>query len=147
MLSILTRILPRNPYGDDLRDTVAFILKYPRRVYTHLFPAAQTWWLLVTLVLLNGIDWLAFEQLNRDNPALATIPRGYRVLDGMFQSLAVRCTGFTIVSISSLVIGMRVLYVGMMYLSAYPVAIAMRSSNVYEERSLGIYTNEPCLNC
>ncbi|KAL5401265.1 hypothetical protein PMIN03_011659 [Paraphaeosphaeria minitans] len=31
----------------------------------------------------------------------------------------------------------------MMYISVYPVVITMRNSNVYEERSLGIYTDDP----
>jgi Trk-type K+ transport system membrane component len=31
----------------------------------------------------------------------------------------------------------------MMYISVYPVVITMRHSNVYEERSLGIYADEP----
>jgi Trk-type K+ transport system membrane component len=31
----------------------------------------------------------------------------------------------------------------MMYISAFPVAITIRNSNVYEERSLGIYSDEP----
>ena len=30
-----------------------------------------------------------------------------------------------------------------MYISAYPVLITMRNSNVYEERSLGIYADDP----
>jgi Trk-type K+ transport system membrane component len=31
----------------------------------------------------------------------------------------------------------------MMYISAYPIAITIRNSNVYEERSLGIYADDP----
>ena len=31
----------------------------------------------------------------------------------------------------------------MMYISAFPVAITIRNSNVYEERSLGIYADDP----
>jgi len=31
----------------------------------------------------------------------------------------------------------------MMYISAFPIAITMRNSNVYEERSLGIYADDP----
>jgi Trk-type K+ transport system membrane component len=31
----------------------------------------------------------------------------------------------------------------MMYISAFPVAITIRNSNVYEERSLGIYADHP----
>jgi Trk-type K+ transport system membrane component len=38
-------------------------------------------------------------------------------------------------------IGLQVLYVLMMYISVYPVVITMRNSNVYEERSLGIYAD------
>lgn len=34
----------------------------------------------------------------------------------------------------------------MMYISAYPVVITMRHSNVYEERSLGIYVGDPELD-
>jgi len=30
-----------------------------------------------------------------------------------------------------------------MYISAYPIAITIRNSNVYEERSLGIYSDDP----
>jgi Trk-type K+ transport system membrane component len=39
-----------------------------------------------------------------------------------------------------------VLYVVMMYISVYPVVITMRNSNVYEERSLGIYADDPTIN-
>ena len=47
------------------------------------------------------------------------------------------------VSISGLRIGLLFLYVMMMYISVYPVVITIRNSNVYEERSLGIYGNDP----
>ena len=33
-----------------------------------------------------------------------------------------------------------------MYISVYPVVITMRNSNVYEERSLGIYADDPSLS-
>ena len=46
------------------------------------------------------------------------------------------------VSIPSVYIGLQVLYVIMMYISVYPVVITMRHSNVYEERSLGIYAED-----
>jgi len=34
----------------------------------------------------------------------------------------------------------------MMYISVYPVVITMRNSNVYEERSLGIYADDPAVD-
>lgn len=45
-------------------------------------------------------------------------------------------------TISQIAIGVQFLYVIMMYISVYPVVITMRHSNVYEERSLGIYNSE-----
>ncbi|KAL8810115.1 MAG: hypothetical protein Q9223_006049 [Gallowayella weberi] len=64
---------------------------------------------------------------------------GTRALDGLFQAIAVRSGGFYVVPVLNLRIGLLVLYVLMMYISVYPVVITMRNSNVYEERSLGIY--------
>lgn len=54
-----------------------------------------------------------------------------------------RSGGFYLVPISSVYIGLQILYVIMMYISVYPVVITMRHSNVYEERSLGIYADDP----
>jgi Trk-type K+ transport system membrane component len=94
------------------------------------------------LVAFNAIDWTAFEVLNRRNATLTALPLGYRLLDGLFQSLAVRSSGFAVVPIGSLAVGVQALYIMMMYISAFPVAITMRNSNVYEERSLGIYAQD-----
>jgi len=72
-----------------------------------------------------------------------SLPSGTRAIDGLFQAFAVRSGGFYVVPIPSLRIGLLVLYVIMMYISVYPVVITMRNSNVYEERSLGIYADDP----
>ncbi len=127
----------------DYKTTLRFLLDHPRRCYTNLFPSRHTWWLLTTLIGLNGIDWIAFEVLNIGNSNVSSLPSGVRALDGLFQALAVRSGGFYVVSINSLRIGLLILYVIMMYISVYPVVITMRNSNVYEERSLGIYADDP----
>ncbi|KAM0127297.1 hypothetical protein ACHAP3_008865 [Botrytis cinerea] len=124
------------------KPTLLFILRYPRRVYTNLFPSRPTWWLLFMVITLNSIDWVAFELLNIGNSATQVIEPRYRVLDGLFQAIAVRSGGFYVISIPSLRIGLQFLYVIMMYISVYPVVITMRHSNVYEERSLGIYRGD-----
>lgn len=54
--------------------------------------------------------------------------------------IAVRSGGFYVIPISAAYAGLQVMYVIMMYISVYPVVITMRHSNVYEERSLGIYS-------
>lgn len=77
------------------------------------------------------------------NPVVTSLPRGVRVLDGLFQALAVKGGGFYVVTLSQLRLGLLTLYVIMMYISVYPVAITMRNCNVFEERSLGIYADEP----
>ena len=68
---------------------------------------------------------------------------GIEFLDGVFQAFSVRCGEFYVVNISSLRIALQVLYVIMMYISALPIAITIRNSNIYGERSLGIYSDDP----
>lgn len=82
--------------------------------------------------------------LNKDNEELHTITYSTRVLDGLFQAISVRFTGFDIVAINALQISLQVLYMVMMYFSVYPVTVAMRSSNVDEEEVLGLANKCPC---
>ena len=60
----LFTILPDNANFSDQKTTLRFLLDHPRRCYTNLFPSRHTWWLLATLLVLNGTDWAAFEVLN-----------------------------------------------------------------------------------
>lgn len=145
ILWVMSRAIPAESPSVDWqrrRRTIQFCLDHPRRVYTNLFNRQATWWLVFSLVILNGVDWLAFELLNLDNPVTNAIPTRFRVLDGLFQAFAVRSGGFYVVPIPSLGQGLLVLYVIMMYVSAFPVTMTIRNSNVYEERSLGIYAEE-----
>ncbi|GAB7353165.1 hypothetical protein MBLNU459_g3696t3 [Dothideomycetes sp. NU459] len=140
----LWRLTPESDAWRDNRNTLQFLLDHPRRCYTNLFPSQHTWWLAFAVLVLNGTDWAAFEILNIGNDALnSALSTNIRVIDGLFQALAVRSGGFYVVSIPSLRISLQVLYVIMMYISVYPVVITMRNSNVYEERSLGIYADQP----
>ncbi|KAJ5523777.1 hypothetical protein N7494_010427 [Penicillium frequentans] len=135
-------LLPDQSNWRSWRMTLTFILDHPRRVYTNLFPARHTWYLLGTIIVLNAIDWAGFEILSIGNKEIQALPSEYRVLDGLFQAVAVRSGGFYVVTISDLHQGLLVLYVLMMYVSAFPVLVTMRNTNVYEERSLGIYAND-----
>ncbi|KAF1973752.1 TrkH-domain-containing protein [Bimuria novae-zelandiae CBS 107.79] len=140
----LLKLLPKNERCKVFRETLQFLLDHPRRCYTNMFPSRHTWWLLSCLVCLNGIDWAAFEILNIGNTGITdSLSTGFEVLVGLFQALAVRSGGFYVVTIPLLPIALQVLYVVMMYISVYPVVITMRNSNVYEERSLGIYADDP----
>ncbi|KAL0078966.1 cation transport protein-domain-containing protein [Phycomyces blakesleeanus] len=111
------------------RETFRFLLEHPRRCYTTLFPATQTWWLLIILVGITLIEVVAFLSLNYWLPVLEGIEWGSRILDGVFQSVATRN-------------GTQLVYIVAMYISVYPVAISMRNSNIYQERALGIYRGD-----
>lgn len=64
---------------------------------------------------------------------------GFRVLNGLFQAASTRTAGFASVNLALLHPGIQVSYLVMMYISVFPIAISVRRTNVYEEKSLGIY--------
>ncbi|KIM40298.1 hypothetical protein M413DRAFT_176376 [Hebeloma cylindrosporum] len=139
MIWCLSKIVHRT---SEMHETLHFLLDHPRRCYTHLFPSHQTWFLFTIVLLLTCIDWVCFLVLDIGNPEIESIPVGTRILDGLMQGIAVRGAGFAIVSLSALAPAVKVLYVVMMYISVYPVAMSVRSTNVYEEQSLGIFNEE-----
>ncbi|KZT01449.1 uncharacterized protein LAESUDRAFT_731151 [Laetiporus sulphureus 93-53] len=135
----LSKIVPQ---GSRIRETLHFLLDHPRRCYIYLFPSYQTWFLVLVLIALNGTDWFCFEVLDLGNPTVMTIPPGDRVLVGLLQAVAVRSAGFSTVNLANLAPAVKTLYVMMMYISVYPLAMSVRSTNVYEEKSLGIYEDD-----
>ncbi|KAG8948022.1 low affinity potassium transporter [Tulasnella sp. 424] len=116
-----------------------FLLDHPRRCYLYMFPSHQTWFLVVVFFVLTFVEWFGFLILDIGVPAIAAIPLNIRVLSGLFQSIAVRSSGFAIVPLVSVAPAVKILYMVMMYISAYPIAMSVRSTNVYEQRSLGVY--------
>ncbi|KZT21063.1 hypothetical protein NEOLEDRAFT_1139908 [Neolentinus lepideus HHB14362 ss-1] len=135
----LTKLVP---IGSRLSETLHFLLDHPRRCFIYLFPSHQTWFLLIILVVLNCTDWVSFLVLDIGTPEIQAIPAGTRVLDGLLQATAVRAAGFSTVALSALAPAVKVLYVIMMYISVYPIAMSVRSTNVYEEQSLGVFDED-----
>ncbi|GAA6035920.1 hypothetical protein JCM8097_005165 [Rhodosporidiobolus ruineniae] len=134
-----SKVVPR---GSRTRETLQFLLDHPRRCFIYLFPSHQTWFLVFTLVCLNAIDWVCFLVLDIGNPVIEEIPVGTRVIDGLFQAFAVRAAGFSIVPLASVAPALQLLYVIMMYIAVYPIAVSIRSTNVYEEKSMGVYDED-----
>ncbi|KAJ4483537.1 cation transport protein-domain-containing protein [Lentinula aciculospora] len=129
---LFAKVVPRS---SRLHETLQFLLDHPRRCFIYLFPSHQTWFLLIVVVALNVTDWLSFMVLDIGTPAIEAIPVGVRLLIGVLQAVAVRAAGFGTVTLSALAPAVKVLYVIMMYISVCDV----RSTNVYEEQSLGVY--------
>ena len=128
-----------SPELSHWRESLAFLLDHPRRCFTLLFPSAATWWLLVSILCLNITDWMLFIILQFRSTVMKAWPGGSRVIIGLFQAITTRTAGFTIVNLIELNPAMNVSYLVMMYISALPLAISMRRTNVYEEQSLGLF--------
>lgn len=131
------------PKDSALWEELRFLLDHPRRCFTLLFPRNATWWLFAIVIALNGIDLIFFIILDINDAAVTTLAPGIRVLDGLFQAACTRTAGFSVIELSDLHPAIQVSYMVMMYISVFPIAISMRRTNVYEEKSLGIYPGEP----
>ncbi|KAI8641598.1 cation transport protein-domain-containing protein [Parasitella parasitica] len=124
------------------RETFRYLLDHPRRCYTTLFPATQTKWLLIVLIGITIVEFISFIALNYWLPVLSNLDWGARIMDGLFQSVATRNAGYSVVDLMALNPGTQIVFIVAMYISVYPVAISMRNSNVYQERALGIYSGQ-----
>lgn len=130
------------PEDSAVWEELRFLLDHPRRCFTLLFPSAATWWLFAILIILNGVDLIFFIILDLNDETVTSLPPGIRFLDGLFQAASTRTAGFAVVNIAELHPAIQVSYLIMMYISVFPIAISMRRTNVYEEKSLGIYISQ-----
>lgn len=139
VLWLLSKAVPRE---SGVWEELKFLLDHPRRCFTLLFPTDATAWLFWILVFLNGLDLIFFIILDLHDPVVTGIGSGgYRVLNGLFQASSTRTAGFSTVNLANLHPGIQVSYMIMMYISVFPIAISIRRTNVYEEKSLGIYSS------
>lgn len=127
------------PKHSSIHEPLSFLLNHPRRCYTLLFPSGPTWALFGIILIFNVIDTLLIIVLDLNNPAVSDLPGGQRLAAAIFQSVSARHTGTTSFNLADVNPAVQLSLLVMMYISAYPIAIAIRSSNTYEERSLGLY--------
>ncbi|KAF1928388.1 high affinity potassium transport protein [Didymella exigua CBS 183.55] len=130
------------PKGSGVWDEFRFLLDHPRRCFTLLFPSTANWWLFAVLIGLNAIDLIFFIILDLNDPTVTVLPPAFRFLDGLFQAAATRTAGFAVVNIAELHPAIQVSYLIMMYISIFPIAMSMRQTNVYEEKSLGVWADD-----
>ncbi|KAJ6036279.1 hypothetical protein N7540_000558 [Penicillium herquei] len=126
----MRKLSPRKPSWRAWRQTLDFTLVESQNVCSSLYPTWHTWFLLGTILVLNSIMWGAFELAAIQDTEIKALPAGYRVLDGLFQSLSIRGGGFSVVSFDRLPQSLLILYALMMYLSAFPVSAAIRSTEL-----------------
>ncbi|KAL4776383.1 cation transport protein-domain-containing protein [Aspergillus nidulans var. acristatus] len=131
------------PGDSSLREPLNFLLKYPRRCYVLLFRSRPTWALAGIIFILNFVDTLLILLLDLDNPAVNSVPAGPRVIAAIYQAASARHTGTASFNLADVNPAVQFSLLVMMYIAVYPIAITVRASNTYEERSLGIYSPEP----
>ncbi|KAM0328678.1 hypothetical protein ACHAQA_005090 [Verticillium albo-atrum] len=134
------------PKDSQTRETLQFILDHPRRCYTLLFPGRPTWILFGTVVVLNFIDVVLIIVLDLDNPAVNDLPMGPRILSALFQAASARHTGTATLNLVDVNPAVQFSLLTMMYIAVFPIAISVRASNTYEERTVGIWASEGNLN-
>ncbi|KAH7114074.1 potassium transporter [Dactylonectria macrodidyma] len=135
----MSKTMPRN---SSVQEPLSFLLNHPRRCYTLLFPSGTTWALCGILVVLNFIDTLLIIVLDLKNEAVANLSPGLRVAAAIFQAVSSRHTGTASFNLAGVNPAVQISLLVMMYISVFPIALAIRSSNTYEERGLGIYESE-----
>lgn len=135
----MSKIIPKH---NSIQDPLNFLLEHPRRCYTLLFPSKPTWVLFAILFVLNFVDTLLIIVLDLDNPEVAVLPVGKRILAAIYQAASARHTGTATFVLSNVSPAVQLSLLVMMYISVFPIAISIRASNTYEEKSLGIYEKD-----
>jgi potassium uptake Trk family protein len=135
LIWILSKVSPK---ASKIRQTMLFLLHHPRRCYIYLFPSWETWYLFAIQLILDFSMWILFEVLNLGLPAVMTVPPNVRVFDGLFQATGLRNSGAYIINMSFLAPALLIAYLIAMYISNFPIVMALRQTNTYEERSIGL---------
>lgn len=128
--------------GGSTYKGLKFLLKHPRRCFMYLFPSHQSWYLLFTLVTIFLIDFVAYLTFNIGMTPIDDIPTGPRIVGGILQAAGQRAGGFTTINLQAIAPALQVVYIATMFVQVYPIAMAVRTSNVYEDSGVVIYEAE-----
>ncbi|PHH93127.1 hypothetical protein CDD83_507 [Cordyceps sp. RAO-2017] len=131
------------PGGSRTRDSLRFLLDHPRRCYTLLFPGGTTWALLGIIAALSCVDTLLIVGLDWGSAEVAGLSPGQRLAAALFQAAAARHAGMTPYNLAAVSPAVQFSLLVMMYISIYPIAMSIRTSNAYERRPVGVYRPEP----
>ncbi|KLO81851.1 putative potassium transporter TRK-1 [Fusarium fujikuroi] len=134
------------PKTSPTQESLAFLLTYSRRCYTLLFPSGPTWILFGIIFALNFTDILLIIVLDLSNPEVASLPLSQRIPAAIFQAASARHTGTASFNLANVSPAVQLSLLIMMYIAVFPIAISIRASNAYEEKSLGLWEEEKSLD-
>ncbi|KAH8146267.1 uncharacterized protein LAJ45_09709 [Morchella importuna] len=130
ILRVLQRVVPKTKVWEGIRDGLEILASEKARMLCpYLFSGSQLAWLGGTIIIFNGLDWAVFGISSITNPAFKDFSVPVRVVDGLFQALAVRSGGFGVVGIPSLRLCVQITYLVMMYISSFPICVASSYEN------------------
>jgi Trk-type K+ transport system membrane component len=109
-----------------LKPITTFLLKHPRKCYTHLFPAFPNLFLVLVLLASNLFQFLAAVGLNWNYAFLQPYDNWQRLVNLFFQTVVTRTAGFESLDITQFSAGSQILFLIFMYIAAYPIAVAIR---------------------
>lgn len=124
------------------RQALGYLLDHPRRCYTLLFPGNVTWILFGILFALNFLDTLLILVLDLNSEEVTALPPAARTLAALFQAASSRHTGTSVFNLANVNPAVQFSLLIMMYIAVFPIAISVRASNTYEERTLGRYSED-----
>lgn len=70
--------------------------------------------LSIVVGVLSSIDWLAFWLINIHNDKMVYLSRWHSCMDGLFPSISMRTSGFTVVPLANIRAALKALYSIMM---------------------------------
>ncbi|KAH7243116.1 hypothetical protein NW759_008367 [Fusarium solani] len=139
----MAKLIPKH---SPTQEPLAFLLNHPRRCYTLLFPSQPTWILFAIIFALNFVDVLLIILLDLHNPEVASLPLDARIPAAIFQAASARHTGTATFNLANVDPAVQLSLLIMMYIAIFPIALSIRSSNTYEEKSLGLWKDEESPN-
>lgn len=140
---LMSKITPKS---SPTHEPLKFLLNHPRRCYTLLFPSRPTWILFSIIFALNFIDVLLIILLDLDNPEVSSLTLSSRIPAAIFQAASARHTGTATFNLANVNPAVQLSLLIMMYIAIFPIALSIRLSNTYEEKSLGIWEQEETVN-
>lgn len=109
------------------KQVYEYLLMYPRKCFTHLFPQVHTVWLLITVVAFNAIDFVTFRSLDWNSAALKGMRTMDKLMAGLFQSINTRSAGMNVFILRELSAATLLLYAAMMCVYCnFPTRIQLR---------------------
>eukprot|EP00401_Gymnodinium_catenatum_P063086 CAMPEP_0117558636 /NCGR_PEP_ID=MMETSP0784-20121206/52944_1 /TAXON_ID=39447 /ORGANISM="" /LENGTH=632 /DNA_ID=CAMNT_0005355983 /DNA_START=33 /DNA_END=1931 /DNA_ORIENTATION=+ len=124
----------------EAEHVISYLLRNPRRCYTHLFPGYATRWISVaTFILIISQIFAIWVTETRDR-LFENDNSGYVPLQMIFLAVSTRTAGFSLHSLAPLCAAPAFVMCVCMWISTSPVTVAIRSTEVDGSSRARAYT-------